>query len=186
MWPFGPLVYVVTLLFGFVCGCRGFCHRTESVLFPFLWFAWFQQKIYKPWLKECAYRNNRQYSDQNSGSCYNTINLLFHAYFQCHYPFSLQHNGSQVTYMYVFLERSCILLNMLKVHFEHSIVKTLLKILVLIEMKPYVPSKSTFIALKIFLLNIYYSNDSFLLYTILNLTSCKVFFLQKWAYSKNL
>ena len=27
---------VVTLLFGFFCGCRGFCHRTESDLFLFL------------------------------------------------------------------------------------------------------------------------------------------------------
>ena len=27
--------YVVTLLFGFFCGCRGFCHRTESDLFLF-------------------------------------------------------------------------------------------------------------------------------------------------------
>ena len=28
--------FVVTLLFGFVCGCRGFCHGTESDLFLFL------------------------------------------------------------------------------------------------------------------------------------------------------
>ena len=28
--------YVVTLLFGLFCGCRGFCHRTESDLFLFL------------------------------------------------------------------------------------------------------------------------------------------------------
>ena len=27
---------VVTLLFGFFCGCRGFCHMTESDLFLFL------------------------------------------------------------------------------------------------------------------------------------------------------
>ena len=27
--------YVVTLRFGFFCGCRGFCHRTESDLFFF-------------------------------------------------------------------------------------------------------------------------------------------------------
>ena len=27
---------VVTLLFGFFCGCRGFCHRSESDLFLFL------------------------------------------------------------------------------------------------------------------------------------------------------
>ena len=26
---------VVTLLIGFFCGCRGFCHRTESDLFLF-------------------------------------------------------------------------------------------------------------------------------------------------------
>ena len=25
-------LYVVTMLFGFFCGCRGFCHRTESDL----------------------------------------------------------------------------------------------------------------------------------------------------------
>ena len=31
-------LYVVTMLFGFFCGCRGFCHRTESDLFPFLLF----------------------------------------------------------------------------------------------------------------------------------------------------
>ena len=29
-------VFGVTLLFGFFCGCRGFCHRTESDLFFFL------------------------------------------------------------------------------------------------------------------------------------------------------
>ena len=33
---FGGVFYVVTLLFGFFCGCRGFCHRTESDLFLFL------------------------------------------------------------------------------------------------------------------------------------------------------
>ena len=27
---FGGVLYAVTLLFGFFCGCRGFCHRTES------------------------------------------------------------------------------------------------------------------------------------------------------------
>ena len=32
LWRF----YVVTLLFGLFCGCRGFCHRTESDLFLFL------------------------------------------------------------------------------------------------------------------------------------------------------
>ena len=31
-------VCVVTLLFGFFCRCRGFCHRTESDLFLFLFF----------------------------------------------------------------------------------------------------------------------------------------------------
>ena len=29
-------VVVVVLLFGFVCGCRGFCHRTGSDIFHFL------------------------------------------------------------------------------------------------------------------------------------------------------
>ena len=29
-------LYVVTMLFGFFCGWRGFCHRTESDFFPFL------------------------------------------------------------------------------------------------------------------------------------------------------
>ena len=29
-------VFVVTTLFGFFFGCRGFCHRTESDLFLFL------------------------------------------------------------------------------------------------------------------------------------------------------
>ena len=33
---FGGVFYVVTLLFGLFCGCRGFCHRTESDLFLFL------------------------------------------------------------------------------------------------------------------------------------------------------
>ena len=27
-----------TLLIGFFCGCRGFCYRTESDLFHFLWY----------------------------------------------------------------------------------------------------------------------------------------------------
>ena len=30
------ILYVVTMLFGFFCGCRVFCHRTESDLFLFL------------------------------------------------------------------------------------------------------------------------------------------------------
>ena len=33
---FGGVFYVVTLLFGFFCGYRGFCHRTESDRFLFL------------------------------------------------------------------------------------------------------------------------------------------------------
>ena len=33
---FGGVFYVVTLLFGFFFGCRGFCVRTESDLFLFL------------------------------------------------------------------------------------------------------------------------------------------------------
>ena len=33
---FGGVFYVVTMLCGFFCGCRGFCHRTESDLFLFL------------------------------------------------------------------------------------------------------------------------------------------------------
>ena len=33
---FGSVFYVITLLFGFFCGCRGFCHGTESDLFLFL------------------------------------------------------------------------------------------------------------------------------------------------------
>ena len=32
---FGGVFCVVTLLFGFFCECRGFCHRTESDLFLF-------------------------------------------------------------------------------------------------------------------------------------------------------
>ena len=28
--------WIAPLLFGFFCGCRGFCHRTESDLFLFL------------------------------------------------------------------------------------------------------------------------------------------------------
>ena len=34
---FGGVFCVVTLLLGFSCRCRGFCHRTESDLFIFLW-----------------------------------------------------------------------------------------------------------------------------------------------------
>ena len=33
---FGGVFYVVMLLFGFLCECRGFCHRIESDLFLFL------------------------------------------------------------------------------------------------------------------------------------------------------
>ena len=33
---FGGIFCVVTLLFKFFCGCRGFCHKTESDLFLFL------------------------------------------------------------------------------------------------------------------------------------------------------
>ena len=33
---FGGVFYVVRLLFGLFCGCRGVCHRTESDLFLFL------------------------------------------------------------------------------------------------------------------------------------------------------
>ena len=32
---FGGVFYVVTLPFGLLCGCRGFCQRTESHLFLF-------------------------------------------------------------------------------------------------------------------------------------------------------
>ena len=32
---FGGVFYVVTMLFGFFCGCMGVCHRTESDLFLF-------------------------------------------------------------------------------------------------------------------------------------------------------
>ena len=32
---FGGVLCVVTLLFGFVCRCKGFCHRAESDLFLF-------------------------------------------------------------------------------------------------------------------------------------------------------
>ena len=37
---FGVVFYVVTLLFGFSCGCGGFCHRTESDLFLFLFWSY--------------------------------------------------------------------------------------------------------------------------------------------------
>ena len=43
---FGGVFYVVTLLFGFFCGCRGFCHRTESDLFLFLFVEKTPQKKY--------------------------------------------------------------------------------------------------------------------------------------------
>ena len=33
---FGGVLCVVTLLFGFFCRCKGFCHRAESDLFLFL------------------------------------------------------------------------------------------------------------------------------------------------------
>ena len=33
---FGGVFCVVTLLFGVFCGCKGFCHRTESDIFFFL------------------------------------------------------------------------------------------------------------------------------------------------------
>ena len=33
---FGGVFYVGMLFFGFFCGCKGFCHRTESELFLFL------------------------------------------------------------------------------------------------------------------------------------------------------
>ena len=34
---FGGVCHVVTMLLGFFCGCRGFCHWTESDLFLFLY-----------------------------------------------------------------------------------------------------------------------------------------------------
>ena len=53
--------YVVTLLFGLFCGCRGFYHRTESDLFLFLLRKYIFgeerytiQKIKRAWL-ECYY-----------------------------------------------------------------------------------------------------------------------------------
>ena len=33
---FDGVLFVVMLLFGFFCGCRGFCHKTESDLCLFL------------------------------------------------------------------------------------------------------------------------------------------------------
>ena len=50
---FGSVFYVVTLLFGLSCGCRGFCHRTESDMFHFLLvFGWYLS--IKPWLFNCC------------------------------------------------------------------------------------------------------------------------------------
>ena len=36
---------VVTLLFGFFCGCRVFCHRTESDLFLFLFHCFLKLSV---------------------------------------------------------------------------------------------------------------------------------------------
>ena len=36
---FGGVFYVVTMFFGFFCGCMGVCHRTESDLFLFVFTA---------------------------------------------------------------------------------------------------------------------------------------------------
>ena len=42
-------LYVVTMLFWFFCGCRGFCHWTESDIFLFL-FGMFEtsEKSFRP------------------------------------------------------------------------------------------------------------------------------------------
>ena len=42
---FVGVFYVVTLLFGFFCRCRGFCHRTESDLFLFLLIRGFSLEL---------------------------------------------------------------------------------------------------------------------------------------------
>ena len=39
---------VVTLFFGFFCWCRGFCHRTESDIFLFLWLRYFIHIVLNP------------------------------------------------------------------------------------------------------------------------------------------
>ena len=44
---FGGDFYVVVLLFGFFCWCRGFCHRTESDLFLFLFLESIIKEFYK-------------------------------------------------------------------------------------------------------------------------------------------
>ena len=58
---------VVTVLFGFVCGCRSFCHGTESDLFVFL--SW-DQPIYIHWcfiiydtITKCNSFSSRSWTD---------------------------------------------------------------------------------------------------------------------------
>ena len=42
---FGDVFYVVPLVYGFFCGCRGFGHRTESDPFLFSYYTYFAKNI---------------------------------------------------------------------------------------------------------------------------------------------
>ena len=56
---FGGVFYVVTMLFGFFCGCMGVCHRTKSDLFLFV--SMFLPNIWKPDSRYPCFYNQRQY-----------------------------------------------------------------------------------------------------------------------------
>ena len=46
---YGGVICVVMLLFGFFCGCMGFCHRTESDIFLFLLLSHLRSKLRAGW-----------------------------------------------------------------------------------------------------------------------------------------
>ena len=57
---FGGVFYVVTMLFGLFCECRGFCHRTESELFLFVLHMFYLRQILS---RTCRYFSGLGYSN---------------------------------------------------------------------------------------------------------------------------
>ena len=54
---FGGVFVIFTLLLGLFCGCRGFCHRTESDLFLFL-LMWVYGLLSQDWVRYLSFSHN--------------------------------------------------------------------------------------------------------------------------------
>ena len=67
---FGGVLCVVTLLFGFFCRCKGFCHRAESDLFlfscqPCIWIIYDRLQNRSKMIKKNNEKSLRQMSEKS-------------------------------------------------------------------------------------------------------------------------